>query len=237
MSTEVENKKNKETKKTFLTPRKTLILKVFLALVILLTSWIVIDLFGPWSGDLRKFDPIVIAQLETDMWRAYYDKKPLQLYWLLVKTLRTQNQMPFWQANLTAYHAAKAAFVFKKGQKRSDYEQAIPYLEQYFQELKSHGKLQNDPKELAKLELEWWIVHRERKTYGEQALADAIASTAGKLYGVDSTLLKDYAVARTNAMIERDNKQEAGTVTETDWQDIESKLKTAYSSLSKTLNP
>lgn len=234
MSSEPEIKETK--KKSFLTSRKIFVLKIFLALVILLSSWILIDIFGPWSANLRKFDPVATAQLETNMWRAYYDKKPLQLYWLLVKTLRTQNQMPFWQANLNAYRAARAAFVFKKGQKRSDYELAIPYLEDYFQALKSYGNLQNDPKEVAKLELEWWIVHRERKTYGEQALVDAIASTTGKIYGVDSNVVKDYATARTKAMIERDTQQEAGAVTESDWQDIESKLTTAYTSLSKTLN-
>lgn len=224
------------TKKPKITSRKLKALKVFLALVLFLTTWILIDLFGPWSANLRKFDPIVIAKLETKMWRAYYDKKAFHLYWLLVEMLRTQNKLPFWQANLNAYRAAKAAFVFKKGQKRSDYEQAIPYLVDYFHSLNQIGNLQNDANFTAKLELEWWIVHRERKTYGEEALIKAIAETTGQFYGVDPKVLKTYATARSVAMLERDTRQEAGGVRDDDWNYIEQKLTEAYTSLAKELN-
>ncbi len=215
---------------------KTQILKIFLTIFLLLTTWILVDIFGPWSVNLRKFDPVVVARLETKMWRAYYDKKPVHLYWLLVEMLRTQNKLPFWQANLNAYRAAKAAFVFKKGQKRSDYEQATPYLVDYFNALNTIGNLQGDANTIAKSELEWWIVHRERKTYGEEALANAIATTTGQFYGLDPSLLKNYAGARTVAMIQRDDKQETGKVTEEDWQNIEQKLIEAYTSLAKELN-
>ncbi|MBI4852537.1 MAG: hypothetical protein HY819_12145 [Acidobacteria bacterium] len=225
-----------ETPKPIKKSRKVQILKVILTLFLLLTTWVLVDLFGPWSTNLRKFDPIVIGKLETKMWRAYYDKKALQLYWLLVEMLRTQNNLPFWQANLNAYRAAKAAFVFKKGQKRSDYEQAIPYLIDYFNALNKIGNLKNDATLTAKLELEWWIVHRERKTYGEEALVNAIAATTGQFYKVEPNLLKDYASARTIAMLQRDVKQEAGKVTEEDWKYIEQKLIEAYSSLAKELN-
>ncbi|KAF0249080.1 MAG: hypothetical protein FD167_1520 [bacterium] len=216
--------------------RKTQVLKIFLMLFLLFTTWVLVDIFGPWSVNLRKFDPVVIAQLETKMWRAYYDKKAVHLYWLLVEMLRTQNKLPFWQANLNAYRAAKAAFVFKKGQNRSDYEQATPYLVDYFNTLNTIGNLQGDANTIAKSELEWWIVHRERKAYGEEALVNAIATTTGQFYGIDPNLVKNYASARTVAMIQRDNKQEAGKVTEEDWQNIEQKLIEAYTSLAKELN-
>src|SRR6185503_5367989 len=89
-----------------------------------------------------KFDPSAIAHLETDMWRAYYDKKPVRLYFLLVEMLRKQNGMPFLQSNLNAYRAARAAIVFKEGKNRSDYRRALPYLEHYYRSLFSIGHLQ-----------------------------------------------------------------------------------------------
>ena len=96
--------------------------------------------------------------------------------------------------------------------------------------------MQGDANKIAKLELEWWIVHRERKTYGEPALVNAIAVTTGEFYGVNPGLLNDYASARTVAMLQRDNRQEVGGLTEEDWQQIEQKLIQAYTSLAKELN-
>jgi len=222
--------------KKFFTPKKTLLLKIFLSIASLLIIWILIDFYGPWSANLRKFNPVVIAQLETKMWRAYYDKKPAELYYLLVIMLREQNKLPFWQANLTAYYAAKAAFAFKEGKSRADYEKAIPYLQNYFASINHIGNMSSNTQELAKLELEWWIVHRERKTYGEQALVNAIAETSAKFYGVEINKLNSYAEARTKAMLYRDNQQELGKVTEEDWKAIETDLTQAYTSLVTEIN-
>lgn len=212
------------------------LIQVLLVGLLSLVIWIVVDLLIPSKADLRKINAPVVAQLETDMWRAYYDKRPAHLYWLLVKLLRAQNQMPFWQANVTAYKATRAAFAFKKGHQRTDYEQAIPYLTDYYRRLCTLGDLSADPQQVAKLELEWWIIHRERDKYGEPALVDAIANATAAFYSVNPQTLHAYAAARTAAMIERDNKQQAGSVTEADWQDIQTKLNSSYTSLYNALN-
>ena len=211
-------------------------IQILMVGLLLLVIWIAADLLMPGKADLRKINAPVVAQLETNMWRAYYDKRPAHLYWLLVKLLRAQNQMSFWQANVTAYKATRAAFVFKKGHQRTDYEQAVPYLTDYYQRLCTLGDLSADPQQVAKLELEWWIIHRERDKYGEAALVEAVANSTAAFYSVNPQTLHDYAVARTAAMIERDNKQQAGSVTEADWQDIQTKLNSSYTSLYNALN-
>lgn len=203
------------------------------ALLLFMVGWVAIDLYGPWSVDLRKIDANRMARLETDMWRAYYEKRPFKLYWLLVQLLRGRDGFPFFRANVTAYYAARGAMVFKEGKGRPDYERAIPYLDNYFQSIDKVGELGDNTRKLAELELEWWIVHRERKKYGKPALVDSIANATGAIYGVPPAALREYAQARTDAMCLRDDKAEAGGVTEEDWKRIEEMLLTCYGALAR----
>jgi hypothetical protein len=213
-----------------------LILKIFAVIAAMIIAWMLIDLFGPWSTDLRKFDAAQMAHLETNMWRSYYDKKGARLYWQLFHMLHDQAGLTFWRANWNAYCAARAAMVFKVGHSRAEYQRALPYLEPYFNSLIVAGHLSADPKIAAQQELEWWIVHRERDKYGVPALEDALAKAAAIFYGVDAAQLREYAKARAAAMIERDDRAQAGNVSEADWQDIDAKLLTSYTSLAAALN-
>src|ERR1051325_8873134 len=58
------------------------------------TAWLAVDLWRPVSTDLRNFDPEVVAKLDTDMWRSYYDKERLKLFNQLAYLLRQQYQLP-----------------------------------------------------------------------------------------------------------------------------------------------
>src|SRR3972149_8191783 len=95
---------------------------IIITIVVLLVIWAVADLFGPWHTNLRKFDAAAIAELETDMWHAYYDKESFRLFRLLVEMLHDHQRFPYLQAGYQACLAAQAAMVFKKGYERKDYE-------------------------------------------------------------------------------------------------------------------
>ena len=79
------------------------------AIFIAVGVWLVIDLFGFGlaSADLRDFDPDAVARLETDMWRSYYDRRQVLLFFQLAKTLRTQYHAPFLRSNVIAFRGAK----------------------------------------------------------------------------------------------------------------------------------
>jgi hypothetical protein len=206
--------------------------KALLLFVSAFCGYAIIDLYGPWSSDFRKFDPSAIARLETDMWRAYYDKRPVRLFLLLAETLREHSGMPLLQSNVNAYRAARAAIVFKEGKSRSDYNRALPYLEQYYRALYSIGHFDRSPARMAELELEWWIVHREREIYGKAALIESLATSAAEFYGIPPDGLEEYATQRAEAMLLRDERVKSPEkVRESDWQEIEKKLNAAYSSL------
>src|SRR5882762_2690328 len=104
------------------TRKKRIVIRVMARLSALLICGALYDLFYPRTTRMREFDPDEVARLETAMWRAYYEKRRLQLFNQLAELLRTQYRMSPLRSNQVAYYGANAAFVFKQGQQRSDYE-------------------------------------------------------------------------------------------------------------------
>jgi hypothetical protein len=44
-------------------------------------------------SDLRAFDAAAVGQLDTDMWRSYYERRPVRLFEQMITLLRTQYGM------------------------------------------------------------------------------------------------------------------------------------------------
>src|SRR4051794_40327945 len=103
-------------------------LKYLLLALLVLIVWISLDWYWPVKTSIRQFDPVTVADIDTKMWRSYYDKEPVKVFFQLAVLLRSQFEAPFWRSNIMSYEAAKAAFVFKEGHDRDDYEKALPYL-------------------------------------------------------------------------------------------------------------
>ena len=207
-----------------------------LAVVVVLAAWVVFDLFGPRATSLRQFDQNEVARLETAMWRSYYDKERLRLFRELAELMRTQYRLPYLRSNAVAYDAAKAAFVFKGGHGRSDYEQALPALVSFYRAIHQVGDVNFDVDRAAKLELEWWIIHRERKQYGRAALDRALAELPAEIYQLPAERFAEHARLRAEAMVLRDDKAAAGGVSEADWQRIDELLHASWQSLWREVN-
>lgn len=209
--------------------------RVTLVVLAILVLYTVVDLFWPFHRDLRQFDPEEIGRLETEMWRSYYDRESAQLFFQLAELLRTQFQFPSLRSYRTAYFAAKAAFVFKDGNNRREYQQALPYLESYFGAIRGIGNLEFNVQRTARLELEWWIVHRERDRNPPGALDRACAEAAAALYQVSPESTREHGRLRAAAMIIRDARAASGNVSEKDWMLIESLLCECYRSLQRAV--
>jgi hypothetical protein len=169
------------------------------------------------------------------MWRSYYDKKQVTLFNELAELLRKQYNMPLIRSNSVAYHAAKAAFVFKRGKQRSDYEQALPDLVSFYTSVREMSDIPFDVNRTARLELEWWIIHRERAKHPEGDLDRALADLQAEIYHVPVEKLREHARLRAEAMRIRDTKAEAGGVTEADWAKIGELLRGSWRSLSQVV--
>ena len=109
-----------------------------------LAAWVAYDLYAPRRTEMRRFDPDEVARLETAMWRSYYSRQRVALFRQLSELLRTQYRLPLWRSNRVAYHAARAAFVFKDGRGRSDYERALPDLVNFYRALREVSDIDFD---------------------------------------------------------------------------------------------
>lgn len=218
---------------------RKILLRIALGLLILgvlLAAWIAYDLYAPHKVDIRKFDPDEVARLDTAMWRSYYSREHLRMFSELTELLEKQYKLRFWRRQLVAFYAAKAAFVFKDGKSRADYEKALPDVENFYAEIRRVSTTDFDAKRAAELELEWWIVHRERKKYKEGDLALVLAETAAEIYKMPAENFFEHGNLRAEAMKIRDTKAEAGDVREEDWQKIDQLLHESWRSLHSAVN-
>lgn len=181
-------------------------------------------------SDLRAFDAAAVGQLDTDMWRSYYERRPVLLFRQMITLLRTQYGMQPLEAVTNAYRAAHAAFVFKDGRNRTDYERALPDLDAYYRDIAARASQPFDSHRAAVLELEWWIVHRERR----QDLAAALAALQAEIYSVPAGRFAEHARLRAQAMDLRDTKGTA--ITEDDWRKIGEMLGASWDSLHSVVN-
>lgn len=218
---------------------KRILLRILLTIFVLgiiLVGWIALDLYRPHKVDIRKFDADEVARLDTAMWRSYYGRERVKMFGELTELLEKQYDMPFWRRQLVGFYAARAAFVFKDGKTREDHEKALPDVEKFLGEIHDQSTTDFDVKRASQLELEWWIVHRQRKQYQEGDLGRALADAAGALYQMPAEGFLEYGRLRAEAMKIRDDQAESGGVSEEDWQRIDELLHQSWRSLHDAVN-
>src|SRR5436190_3911596 len=208
-----------------------IIVRVISLVLALVICAVLYDLFYPRKTKLREFDPDEVARLETAMWRSYYEKQRARLFNEATELLRTQYHVTPVKSNVVAYYAANAAFVFKEGQQRSDYEKALPDLITFYNYLHNMSDIDFDVSKVARLELEWWIIHRERAKHAPGDLERALAELQSAIYNVPVERLMEHGYLRAEAMTIRDTKADQGGVTEVDWARINELLRQSWRSL------
>lgn len=200
------------------------------AMVILAAAEWTRERFTARHSDLRAFDAAAVGQLDTDMWRSYYERRPIRLFEEMTTLLRTQYGMRPLEALTNAYRAAHAAFVFKDGRSRADYEKVLPDLEAYYRDIAPRSERSFDAHRAAALELEWWILHRERSPQ----LPGALAALQAEIYRVPAERFAEHARLRAQAMDLRDGK--GAEISEADWQTIGEMLAASWKSLHNAVN-
>jgi hypothetical protein len=128
--------------------------------------------------------------------------------------------------------AARAAAVFQAGAGHADYRRALPYLDRYYAGIEAVSEVRFDPVEAARLELAWWIVHRDADAHPPGDLERALADLAAELYQVPAERLVVHAARRAEAMTIRDRAARRSVgVLDDDWDRIEAVLWVAWRSL------
>jgi len=216
-------------------PLLKLIVRVTALVLALVICAVLFDLFYPRKTSLREFDSDEVARLETAMWRSYYEKQRVRLFNEATELLRTQYHLTPVKSNVVAYYAANAAFVFKEGKQRSDYEKALPDLIKFYNYLHNLSDIDFDVYKVSKLELEWWIIHRERENHAPGDLARALAELQAAIYNLPVERVMEHGRLRAEAMTIRDTKAEQGGVKEADWAKINDLLRQSWGSLAQAV--
>jgi len=181
---------------------------------------------GPRS--LRVFEPDRMAQLELQMWQAYYRKEKLNLFALVVTMLHEQNRYSWARALQAGTHLARAAATF--GDARSGYDRVLPDLVTAYRIARDWTGAGFDPAQVARAELAWWVA---RRTRGEEA-----PGNVGRLIAVEYALFYEAPLERvTEAGLLR---AEAGALrdaggAQADWARVGQLLKSSYRSLHAAL--
>ncbi len=208
--------------------------KLILPALLLLPAWIVIDLAWPVKTDLHRFDPTEVGRLDAAMWRSYYERRPVRLYFQLSRLLRRQYRAPFWRSLSMAYSAGKAAFVFKNGRGRAEYAAALPYLERFYRAVNRLSRTPFPARRVAEIELEWWIIRREAHRHTFRDWERLLAEEAGLMYHLPPPAFAAYAEQRAAAMRRRDRLQD--NISDSDWQTIEDQLVNCWTALHRAVN-
>jgi hypothetical protein len=177
---------------------------------------------GPRS--LRAFDADRMAQLEVDMWQAYYRKEKVRLFSDLVTSLHEQVRYPWAKAATAGFHLARAASQF--AEMRSDYERVLPDLEQAYAIEKDWVHAGFDPAAVARAELAWWVARRIPGKDSPAQVGGLIADEDALLYEVPRERVLNAGVLRARAGRLRDDGGD-----QADWPAVSALLLQSYREL------
>ena len=111
----------------------------------------------------------------------------------------------------------------------------LPGLLKFYTAVRKMSDIPFDVDRAARLELEWWIIHRQRTQYQPGDLAKALAELQAEIYRVPIDRLMEHGRLRAEAMTIRDTKAEDGGVTEEDWTRINELLRESWCSLAQAV--
>ena len=192
----------------------------------------------PARGWGRAFDPDHLADLELEMWKAYYRRQGGRLFRLLVRANREQARVGVARALAAAMFLSIAAVRF--GRSRGAYERFEPAIARGYRMLGLPGSI--DVREVARLELRWWVVRREIGLAAGSAAGAAITALYAALYEVPPTTVAEAGSLRGEAAEVRDR----GAAADVDgpggegvsyWPEVGRLLRASYRSLHEALNP
>lgn len=162
------------------------------------------------DSPMRKFDPRRLAHYEKENYVAYYQKNWLKLLRVSVGMIREAFGFSLFQAVYAAYLVARAEIAFAPFPD-NDVPLAQAYMRRFYSFLKeTHGE-EFDVERAAKLEVDWWIIHRRLFANSENGeLVDALTALYAEAYGVAPAFVRPAAEQRAQGMLYSDLWVNAG---------------------------
>jgi hypothetical protein len=160
---------------------------------------------------MRTFDARKVAHYEVANYVAYYQKDWPTLLRCTVGLMREAFGLPLWRAIQGAYLYARAEVAFAPFP-NNDLAQAQDYARRFYGMVRQvHPFEQFDETEAARLDVKWWIVHRELFANAANGpLVDALADLWAYAYHTPRERILPAARTRADAILISDLWVRAG---------------------------
>jgi hypothetical protein len=112
----------------------------------------------------------------------------------------------------------------------------LPDLNRYYALIRRTTKPPFDVGEVARMELEWWIIHRQWDRYSPADLDQALAELQAGIYRQSAGSFAEHAKAREVAMLLRDVTGREGSPSEADGSWIGVLLDDSWTALHRVVN-
>jgi hypothetical protein len=150
----------------------------------------------------RSFDPSRVAGLECAVWVAYYQRRWLRLLVVAVGLVRVGLGMSWPRTMRAAWYVLRAIKLWAP-LRDNDPPRAQAYMQRFYELVKATCGQPADPAGSARLEIEWWRVHRVAQQAAAGAsdeLVDALARLYAFVFGVPESAVRPAAFHRCRAM-------------------------------------
>jgi hypothetical protein len=183
-----------------------------------------------------SFDPERVAHYEKAGWQAYYDRNWPKAFWLLVRGNRELFHMSWLRALSAALDTVRASIAFAPLE-NNDVPRAQRLMEKFYQKARSSANIAADAPTLARLEMDYWVVHRrlaiERKGQPDvdnrEPMVQSLAALHRALFGGSREAMRRSAEQRAAAAVAVD-RITGGYSSDiaADWREVERCLGEAY---------
>jgi hypothetical protein len=150
----------------------------------------------------RSFDPRIVVRLETEAWVAYYRRQWGTLLRASIGLARHAFGLPRPSTLLGAWLVLRANQLWAP-YPDNDPDAARRTMERFYRLLARHRGAPADPATAARLEVEWWRIHREHQRQhagDDDSLCDALVALHGDVYDVPPDDVRGAARERVEAM-------------------------------------
>jgi hypothetical protein len=151
---------------------------------------------------LRSFDPARVAGLECDAWIAYYQRRWLRFLTAAARMVRAGFGMSWPRTVGAAWYVLRANQLWAPVPD-NDPERARQCMQRFYALVSATYGEPRDPAESARLEVEWWRVHRAGQGAAPGAhdeLVDALGRLYAFVFEVAESDVRPAAVHRVRAM-------------------------------------
>jgi len=149
----------------------------------------------------RAFDPRAVGRRETGAWVAYYRRQWGRFLLYAIGMVRAGFALPWPHTVYGAWLVLRANQLWAP-QTDNDPDGARRCMRRFYRLVTRHHHQSFDVTEAARLEVEWWRVHREAQHHdgAEADLVDALAALYAHVYGVTPDAVRLAARERATAM-------------------------------------